>query len=114
MVFFSSQKSVQKLFHNVFYLIVCRVSIKKILKHQIVFSGVDFMSGGQPLSLAIILSPDFPKSRPNIFVEPRSVRHPWLREDGAVVGAPGKQKWFLIFLVNNKVRFFPHSNFGKI
>jgi hypothetical protein len=49
------------------------------------------MSGGQPLSLAIILSPDFPKSRPNIFVEPRSVRHPWLREDGAVVGAPGKQ-----------------------
>ena len=37
----------------------------------------------------IYLPPDFPKDRPAILVDPRSVRHPWLREDGAVVGAPG-------------------------
>jgi hypothetical protein len=47
------------------------------------------MSGGQPLALVILLPPDFPKDRPTIYVEPRAVRHPWLREDGAVVGAPG-------------------------
>ncbi len=55
------------------------------------------MSGGQPLALVILLPPDFPKDRPTIFVEPRAVRHPWLREDGAVVGAPGNN-YFLLFI----------------
>ena len=51
--------------------------------------GVDFMSNGKPLSLSIHLPPDYPNVRPNVYVEPRGIDHPWIREDGAVVGAPG-------------------------
>ena len=63
------------------------------------FPGVDFQSAGNSLSLVIYLPPDFPKDRPAILVDPRSVRHPWLREDGAVVGAPG------IVLEKNLIHF---------
>jgi len=63
-----------------------------IIMFRLVFllSGVDFMSGGQPLSLVVLLPPEFPKDRPTMYVEPRDVHHPWIRDDGAVVGAPGK------------------------
>jgi hypothetical protein len=59
-------------------------------------SGVDFVGGGVPLSLVIVLPPEFPKERPNLFLEPRTARHPWVREDGAVVGAPGEKVVFFV------------------
>ena len=72
-----------------------RVTIFESLDHEFLnqshISGVDFVSGGQPLSLIVLLPPDFPKDRPTMFVEPRNVKHPWIRDDGAVVGAPGKE-----------------------
>ena len=61
-------------------------------------SGIDFLSGGQPLSLVVLLPPEFPKDRPSMFVEPRNVKHPWVRDDGAIVGAPGKHSPFSVFV----------------
>jgi len=53
------------------------------------YSGVDFSSNGKPLSLSIHLPPEYPNVRPNVYVEPKGISHPWIREDGLVVGAPG-------------------------
>lgn len=63
---------------------------------------VDFTSGGRQLSLVIFLPPEFPKVRPTVLVEPRNVRHPWIREDGAVIGAPGL------------ISFGIHSDLGRV
>jgi hypothetical protein len=49
---------------------------------------VDFTSGGNQLSLLVILGPDFPLEKPVLKILP-IVQHPWVSENGEVTGAPG-------------------------
>lgn len=63
---------------------------------------VEFSSDGRNMCLNVILPPDFPNEKPNIFVNP-VFPHPWLAENSnEVMGAPG--------LVN----YTPHADLGRI
>ena len=66
--------------------------------------SVDFVAGGQQLSLRVFLGPGFPETtRPALRVLPSSLGHPWLEPgSGNVVGAPG--------LINYTV----HSDLGRV
>ncbi|CAG9576937.1 unnamed protein product [Danaus chrysippus] len=63
---------------------------------------VDFSANGHNLNLTVLLNPEFPNEKPNIFVSP-VFPHPWLAENSnQVIGAPG--------LVN----YSPHSDLGRV
>ena len=66
--------------------------------------SVDFVAGGQQLSLRVFLGPGFPEaSRPALRVLPSGLMHPWLEPgSGNVMGAPG--------LINYTV----HSDLGRV
>ena len=66
--------------------------------------SVDFVAGGQQLSLRVFLGPGFPETtRPVLRVLPATLIHPWLEPgSGNVVGAPG--------LINYTV----HSDLGRV
>jgi len=66
--------------------------------------SVDFVAGGQQLSLRVFLAPGFPETtRPALRVLPSGLMHPWLEPgSGNVVGAPG--------LINYTV----HSDLGRV
>ena len=66
--------------------------------------SVDFVAGGQQLSLRVFLGPGFPETtRPALRVLPSALVHPWLEPgSGNVVGAPG--------LINYTV----HSDLGRV
>ncbi|XP_047542602.1 vacuolar protein sorting-associated protein 37A-like [Vanessa atalanta] len=63
---------------------------------------VEFEASGRSFSLNVVLNPEFPNERPNIFINP-VIPHPWLLENSnQVVGAPG--------LMN----YTPHSDLGRV
>lgn len=66
--------------------------------------NLGFVCGdGTASTLSVILPPQFPRSeRPHIFVKSPPLTHPWLTEDGLVVGSPGLNS------------FGAHSDLGRV
>ncbi|CAG9768931.1 unnamed protein product [Ceutorhynchus assimilis] len=62
---------------------------------------VQFYSGENNLILKVSLGADFPKEKPVLVIQPK-VDHPWVKENGMVINAPG--------LLN----FTPHSDLGRV
>ncbi|XP_045457969.1 vacuolar protein sorting-associated protein 37A-like [Melitaea cinxia] len=63
---------------------------------------VEFEANGRNFSLNVILNPEFPNEKPNIFINPL-ISHPWILENSnQIIGAPG--------LIN----YTPHSDLGRV